>query len=345
MIEIDGSEGEGGGQIVRSSLALAAITGKSFCIANVRAGRKKTGLKRQHLTCVKAARTICGAETEGEALGSGKLTFVPGKVTSGAYKFSIGTAGSTILVAQTVLPALMLAEGDSKVTVEGGTHNDMAPFFEFFARTYLPFVNQLGPTVSANLESHGFYPNGGGVIQLSIQPASRLHGIELLERSGQLKPTVRAIVSALPLHIAEREVDTVRRRLGWPTNSTDILNVDSPKGPGNAVIGMMQFDNVCECVMSLGRRGVTAEQVAKRNVKSIKNYLESDMPVGEHLADQLLLPMGLAAARGSASRFRTVPLTEHSRTHIRILKMFLDIDIRVTEIEGGVQVDLNSAEP
>ena len=158
MINIDGSQGEGGGQIIRSALALAAVTGKPFTVYNVRAGRKKPGLKRQHVTCVKAARDICGAQVEGDVLQSSKLVFVPGEIKPGEYQFSIGTAGSSSLVAQTVLPALMMAQAPSKVTVEGGTHNEFAPPYDFLERVYLRQVTKMGPQFAINIETYGILP-------------------------------------------------------------------------------------------------------------------------------------------------------------------------------------------
>ena len=162
MIEIDGSFGEGGGQIIRSSLALSAVTGRPFHIANIRAGRKKPGLKLQHVTAVKAATRICNARTEGAELQASEITFEPQPIVGGHYDFKISTAGSVTLVAQTVLPALMLAEQPSTLTFEGGTHNPWAPPFDFLQRSFLPQLNKFGPRVNVKLERPGFFPNGGG---------------------------------------------------------------------------------------------------------------------------------------------------------------------------------------
>ena len=337
MIEIDGAKGEGGGQIVRSSLALSAITGKPFTILNVRAGRKKPGLKRQHVTCVKAAAEICDASVDGAILGSNHLTFFPSKLKSDEYHFKIGTAGSAPLVAQTVLPALMLAEGPSKIIVEGGTHNPMAPCYDYLERVYFPQVQKMGPQINANLKAYGFYPAGGGKIEITIAPVERLNGLELVGEFGKYSPKVTAIVSSLPAHIGEREVDTIRRKMGWSQKCTEVIEVKKPKGPGNAVLIELIGKNVTEIFFALGERGVRAEQVAKNALKETKRFLACNVPVGEHLADQLLLPMGLAAEHGATSQFKTVPLSDHSQTHKDLLKMFLDVSIE-SEETGESQV-------
>jgi RNA 3'-terminal phosphate cyclase (ATP) len=161
MLTIDGSQSEGGGQVLRSSLALSLVTGRPFAIENIRAGRKKPGLLRQHLTAVLAAAEVSAAEVEGAALASRRLLFRPGRVRAGDYAFRVGTAGSATLVLQTVLPALLLAEGESTLTLEGGTHNPMAPPVDFLENAYLPLVNRLGPRVKVQLVRPGFYPAGG----------------------------------------------------------------------------------------------------------------------------------------------------------------------------------------
>jgi RNA 3'-terminal phosphate cyclase (ATP) len=179
---IDGSEGEGGGQVLRSSLSLSMITGRPFKIKNIRSGRKKPGLMRQHLTCVKAAAEICNAKINSAELGSQELFFIPGEVKAGRYHFPIGTAGSTNLVAQTVIPALMLGDAPSKILLEGGTHNVHAPTFDFLQHSFLPILKKMGVEVKANLHSHGFYPAGGGKVEFEIQPVQKLKALELLER-------------------------------------------------------------------------------------------------------------------------------------------------------------------
>lgn len=338
MIEIDGSLGEGGGQIIRSSLALSAVTGKPFSIKNIRAGRKKSGLKRQHVTCVNAAREICGGAAIGAELNSSELTFIPGPIQTRSFHFKIGTAGSTTLVAQTVLPALMLADKPSSIVVEGGTHNPGGPPFDFFDRVYLPQIQKMGPSIKAKIERYGFYPAGGGKIKIEIQPNGSLLGLSLMKRKQKTKAKLMALVSNLPLHIAQRELDVIRRKGKWHESECYPIEIKDSFGPGNVV--MMEFNsgNVNEIITGYGSPGVPAENVARKTYRDARPYLAWDYPVGEHLADQLLLPMGLAAAQGNAvaSEFVTGPLSLHATTHIDILKRFLDIEVSVEEIELGV---------
>jgi len=213
LIRIDGSSGEGGGQILRSSLSLSLATGKPFRIENIRAKRERPGLLRQHLTAVLAASEIGGAEVEGATLGSKTLTFIPGTVQSGKHRFVIGTAGSSTLVFQTILPALMMNAGPSSITIEGGTHNQAAPPFDFLEKCFLPVINRLGPKVSVNLQRYGFYPAGGGCFTATVEPCERLSAIDLTERGDMIRRSVLAIVANLSPAIARREIDTVAHLL------------------------------------------------------------------------------------------------------------------------------------
>ena len=215
FIEIDGGQGEGGGQVVRSSLTLSVATGRPVRVANVRAGRKKPGLLRQHLTAVRAAAAVGAAEVQGDALGSTALSFRPTGVVPGAFRFAVGTAGSATLVLQTVLPVLLTADRPSRLTLEGGTHNPFAPPFEFLDRAFLPPVNRMGPRVVATLEACGFFPAGGGRFTVEVTPAPRLTGLELLERGEPVGHNAVAVVANLDPRIADRELAVVAERLGW----------------------------------------------------------------------------------------------------------------------------------
>lgn len=333
MLTIDGSQGEGGGQILRSSVALAAVTGTPMRITNIRAGRKKSGLKRQHATAVNAAARICGAEITGATPGSSELTFLPGKITPGDYRFSMGTAGSTTLVLQTVLPILLNADAPSTVILEGGTHNPSAPPFDFLANAYLPLLQRMGPNVEARLESPGFYPAGGGRLFVSVDPVASWQPLQLIERGKLIDRSVRALVSNLPEHIGERECDVVRRKFQWKlSDDSGVVSVDSP-GPGNVVLIELRYENVTEVFIAFGEKGRKAEQVARDVARQAQRYLKTTVPVGEHLADQLMLPMAMACASGAGpSVFRTMALTDHSTTHINIIREFLDVEIAVEEL-------------
>lgn len=327
MITIDGSSGEGGGQILRTSLALSLVTGKPFRIDHIRAGRKNPGLLRQHLTAVNAATGISRAEVTGASIGSKELTFAPGSVEPGEYAFAVGTAGSTTLVLQTVLPALLTANGASRVTLEGGTHNPFAPPFDFLARSFLPLVNRMGPTVSAKLEQPGFYPAGGGKFSVSIEPASRLKRLDLSERGEIIGRRAVAIVANLPRSVAERELEVIARKMSWPKEGLRAESVANSRGPGNVVMIEIESRNVTEVFTGFGERGVRAEAVADRAVKEARRYLAADVAAGEYLADQLLIPMGMA---GGGS-FTTLPLSRHSTTNIAVIGKFLDAGISIEQ--------------
>lgn len=331
MIRIDGSTGEGGGQMLRSALSLSLVTGKAFRMENIRAKREKPGLLRQHLTAVLAACEIASALVEGATLGSKTLTFTPGSVRSGNYHFAIGTAGSGTLVFQTILPALMTASGRSEITIEGGTHNMQAPPLDFLEKAFLPVINSLGPKIEIRLEKYGFYPAGGGRFIATIEPCERLSPIQLLERGEIERRSAVAIVANLPRSIAQREIDTVVKLLNWDAGSLQIVETRNSIGPGNVVLVELASTNVTEVFCGFGRIGASAESVASEATDAIRSYLVSGAVAGEHLADQLLLPFALAG--GGA--FTAEKLNLHSRTNMEIIRSFLRVDF-VTSQEGAL---------
>jgi RNA 3'-terminal phosphate cyclase (ATP) len=325
---IDGSHGEGGGQIVRSSLALSLVTGRPVVIENIRAGREKSGLMRQHLTAVRAAAEVGNAKLAGDDIGSQSLSFHPGKVRPGSYTFSVGTAGSATLVLQTVLPALLIANETSRLTLEGGTHNAWAPPFDFLVKAFFPLVGRLGPGVTAQLERHGFFPAGGGRFHVVVEPVPQLRGLTLMDRGDDGDRRVIALVSKLPIQIAERELDTICRKTNWPPIARCVCEVTDSPGPGNVVMIEIDSQHVTEVFTGFGRHGVKAEHVAEETLREARVYLAAGVPVGPYLSDQILLPLGIAAWQsGAASKFRTLPLTRHATTHIEILRQFLGIRI------------------
>lgn len=340
ILPIDGSRGEGGGQIVRSSLALALVTNQPVTIDHIRAGRTKPGLLLQHLAALNAAVEVCGGTAKGAGLGSRSLTFEPGPVRAGEYHFRVGSAGSATLVVQTVLPALMLADGPSTLLVEGGTHNPWAPPFDFLARAFVPLVNRMGPRVRLELERHGFFPAGGGRVRVQIEPAAVLAGFDLCDRGERIDRRARVLLSNLPEHIARREVDAIVEKTGWERGACSIEEVPAA-GPGNVVLLEIASANVTEVFTAFGQKGVKAERVAADAAGQALEYLGAEVPVGPYLADQLLLPLGISAWRhagahglGSQSHkrggsFRTLPLSGHSTTHIELLREFLGISIEV----------------
>lgn len=285
---------------------------------------------RQHLTAVQAAVQVGNADAEGVSIGSQELVFAPQTVKSGQFTFSIGTAGSVTLVLQTVLPALMLASEPSKIVLEGGTHNPFAPPYDFLARSFLPLVNKMGVTVSTDLENYGFYPAGGGKFTVSIDPASRLKGYDLTERGEIIYREARAIVANLPGAIGHRECKVIGEMLNWSKDNLKVVEAKNATGPGNVVIIEIGMTQVTEVFTGFGERGVLAETVAKQAAKEANEYLSADVPVGVHLADQLMIPFALA----KSGSFVTMPLSQHSITNMKVIQLFLDTKIKVEEIEN-----------
>ena len=318
-IHIDGAMGEGGGQILRSALALSMISGRPFRIERIRANRPKPGLMRQHLTAVQAAAAVSGAQVVGAEVGSETVEFVPGAVRPGTYAFSIGTAGSTTLVLQTVLPALIIAEGPSRLVIEGGTHNHAAPTVRFLQRAFLPVLERMGPRVSVAVEKHGFYPAGGGRIAIEIEPSARLVPLQLVDRGEITARRAIATVAGLPGDIAKRELGEIAQRLGWTDDQLRIEQLPDREGPGNIVSIEVESAALVEVFTGFGRRGVSAEHVGLDVAKQAGAYLAQPAPVWHHLADQLLVPMAVAGA----GVIRTCPLSNHGRTNLAVIEAFL----------------------
>jgi RNA 3'-terminal phosphate cyclase (ATP) len=325
MLTLDGSFGEGGGQILRTSLSLSLVSGRPFRIVNVRAGRSRPGLGRQHLAAVRAAAEIGSARVTGDSVGSPDLTFRPAAPTAGDYTFDIGTAGSTTLVLQTVLPALITLPERSSLVLRGGTHNPFAPPFDFVSLAFLPLLQRMGSRVAVGMKRPGFYPAGGGEIGVTIEPGAALSGLDIPERGEIEKIGARAMVSKLPVHIAEREVKTVAKKLSLENDALEIEDVPNPAGPGNVVMVEVRSRHVTEMFTGFGRRGVPAEKVAGDVARSALRYIKANVPVGEHLADQLLVPMALAG-KGS---FRAFGPTSHTMTNAEVIQRFLDVVVEI----------------
>jgi RNA 3'-terminal phosphate cyclase (ATP) len=322
MIKIDGSMGEGGGQILRTSLGLSLLTGEPVQLDGIRAGRRKPGLMRQHLTAVRAAVEVGAARVEGDAIGSKALTFRPGKAQAGEYHFAVGTAGSATLVLQTVLPALVLADGPSVLTLEGGTHNPMAPPLDFLERAFLPLLARMGARVTVSLERPGFYPAGGGLFRAEIEPVEggKLRPLSLMERGELLGRRGRALVARLPREIGERELGVLSKKLGWLEEDLAVEAYPESRGPGNMVAAELRYEQVTEMFVGFGERGVPAPTVARRVVDQVKRYLKASAPVGRYLADQLIIPLALA---GEGS-FRTLALSRHTSTNMEVVGRFIE---------------------
>ena len=328
MLTIDGSFGEGGGQILRTALSLSMITGTPFRIENVRAKRKKPGLLRQHLTCVQASAQISSAKVKGAELGATAFSFEPGVIRGNTYDFAIGSAGSTALVFQTILPALLRADAPSHVTFSGGTHNPAAPTFDYLERVYLPLLARMGADIEIKLHKAGFYPAGGGSWHARIAPAAKLTPL-VLERAGEATSRrIMAAVANLDIDIAIREASAVAHRLSWPPETIEARTVKAD-GHGNVVAVEIAYEYVTEMVTSFGARDISADMVASNAADEVCSYLAAQVPVGPHLADQLLLPCALAGG----GTYITMAPTEHTRTNIATIEKFLAVEINLAQLD------------
>ena len=340
LIELDGSHGEGGGQILRTALALSMCTGTPLRIDRIRAKRPNPGLMRQHLTCVLAAQEVCGATVVGAELGAQTLEFRPGRVHAGDYRFAVGTAGSCTLVLQTVLPPLMLADGPSRLHLSGGTHNPMAPPFHFLQRSFAPLIRRAGAGLDLTLRRHGFFPAGGGEIDAVVTPADggRLRPFDLLERGEPLEAFGEALAPALPRGVAERELEALGCLTGWDSLQLRVVPARQNEGPGNTLMLTLGHEQVTEVFVAFGERGVTAEDVARQAFAELRAYQASTGAAGPHLADQLALPLALAVAgSGRPAAYTCTELTEHSRTNFGVIERFLDVrfDTRLEVSRAG----------
>lgn len=321
MIELDGAQGEGGGQILRTALTLSMITGRPFRMTKIRANRPKPGLMRQHLAAVQASGRICGADTSQVQAGTQTLTFIPGAIKGGDYAFAIGTAGSCTLVLQTLLPALLFADAPSTVKLSGGTHNSMAPPVHFLQRAYGRVLRQMGAEVDITLKRFGFYPAGGGEVVAAITPCAQLRHIDLTLRGERHDGYAESFIAGVPASVAERELSVIGAGMGWGEQQLRHRRLPGEQGPGNALLVTLENEHVTEVFVGFGEKAVRAETVARHVLDEVREYIASGAAVGEHLADQLMLPMALA---GGGS-FTATRLSQHATTNASVITRFLPV--------------------
>jgi RNA 3'-phosphate cyclase len=330
-IDIDGSEGEGGGQMLRSSLALSVLTRKPVRFNNIRAKRSKPGLQAQHLASVQAAAMICQATVTGDQIGSQQVSFRPGPVQSGDYFFKIGTAGATALVLQTVyLPLLLKGQGPSSVRIEGGTHALAAPSGEYLTITWAGYLRELGAQIEVKINKPGFFPKGGGLLQAIITPGRTLSPLiasDLLETSQGRVECLALVGGKLPISIGERIVKQSIDRLGAACIGR-IVEFPQAKSPGVVATIIDYRSSVSSVFYGLGARGKPSEAVADEAIDAYLAHRETGCPVDPHAADQVLLP--LAFAQGE-SAYRVSATTQHLLTQRDIIQRF---DPRCIEIVG-----------
>jgi len=336
MIEIDGSVGEGGGEVLRSALSLSCLTGKGFRIVDIRKNRQKPGLMRQHLVAVQSAARISAAEVAGDTLGSSQLSFLPGAVRSGDYSFDIGTAGSATLVLQTVIPPLLAAHGKSTITVAGGTHVPFSPSWNYFSEVFWPAITRLGVRGELSLGSCGFYPKGGGRISCRVHPLAVPSALSLTERGRLLRVTGTAAVGNLPLSIAERElrsaVSLLEKELGRDVPIDPETKELRVFGQGTFIFLRGEYEHAVAGFTALGERGKPAERVGEEAALEFLEHHRTGMPVDPHLADQLVLYLARAEA---PSVFATSRITTHLETNLLVAGYFLDVTTGITGEMGG----------
>lgn len=334
-IELDGSFGEGGGQILRTSLALSLVTGKPFHLRNVRANRPKPGLQPQHLMCVRAAATIGQAQVRGASKGSCDLVFEPGTIVPGNYHFAIGTAGATGLVLQTLyLPLALDTDKPSEVTISGGTHVKAAPCFHFLEATWRTYLESFGLRVKLQMIRPGFYPRGGGTIRAIIQPIQELKGFVYREEYRPEQVKILSAVASLPEEIAERQAHRAEKRLKSSEHDLKLkIHQESwESGPGTLLALTLDTRPAPTLFFGLGERGKKAERVADEAVEQALEFLETDKPtVDFHSADQIILPLALARGRSS---YAVAKVTRHLTTNAAVIQQFIDRKVLIEGPEG-----------
>lgn len=331
MLDIDGSSGEGGGQVLRTALTLSLLTSTPFHLFHIRARRSKPGLRPQHLAAVRAAGSISEAGIEGDCIGSAELRFSPGEIRPGQFHFDIGTAGSTSLLLQTILLPLSRARRPSHITALGGTHNRWSPCFHYLELQWKPFLEKLGLDLELHLERAGFYPRGGGCVKARVRPSGELQPLWLEKRGRLQEISAISAVAGLPRRIAERQREEALRRLQpWAALTRIRVEELESRSPGTFLLLLARFQEGQACYFSLGEKGKPAETVAAEAAEALKFLLNSQAGIDEFLADQLILPLALAAGR---SHYTTPRVTQHLLTQADIVRCFLPVEI---QIEGAL---------
>ncbi len=321
MLEIDGSYGEGGGQILRTALSLSCLLKKPFKIFNIRSGRKRPGLMPQHLGCVQALTLISGAKVRGDGIGSTELVFEPGDAKPGEYLFDIGTAGSTTLLLQAVLPPLIFQKERSRIILTGGTHVPFSPAYHFVSDVFIPMLSNIGITLQASILQYGFYPKGGGRISIEIYPSEKIKALTLAEKAETKKVSGISVVSDLPLSIADRQKNAALEVIGRSglTAEIETFKVTS-YSPGTFLFLKAWTKDCLAGFSSLGERGKKAETVGEEAAEEFLHYYRTATSLDRHLADQIVLYLARA---GNESSFTTSSVTEHLLTNLWIIEKFL----------------------
>jgi RNA 3'-terminal phosphate cyclase (ATP) len=334
MIEIDGSYGEGGGQILRTALSLSSLLKEPFRIVNIRKNRKKPGLQPQHLMAVKACAEITGARLDGAFQGSTELIFEPGQTRFGRFEFDIGTAGSTSLLLQALLLPLVFSGGSSELILKGGTHVPMSPPFDYINEVFLPTLQRLGVKCRAEIDAYGFYPRGGGLVRAFIEPSEAIVQTDFISRGNLNKVKLTSAVCGLPVSIAERQRDAALEVLKGFQVETEIKELHSFAGArGTFVFILASYENSLAGFSAIGERGKRAEAVgAEAAYQLLEHGKAGEYALDPHLADQVVLYLALTQAPCS---FTTSQITEHLCTNLWVLERFLRLSYKVEGEKGG----------
>jgi RNA 3'-terminal phosphate cyclase (ATP) len=331
-ILIDGSYGEGGGQIIRSALSLSMTTGRPFRLTNVRANRSKPGLAHQHVTAVRASAKIAAAHVDGAELGARQFSFTPGPVRPGVYRFDIGTAGAATLVLQTLLPALARVDGTSTLVITGGTHVPWSPPFHYLERVFSPLLRRLGFYCDLAIRRWGFYPKGGGEIEATITAANPEAAVGLDEPFHLESVSGISAGSRLPEHVRLRQARQLETRCQRAGIRADVAVIDvAALSPGSFAFLCAQGHSSAAGFSSLGERGKPAERVAEEAADGLFSFLASKAALDAHLADQILIYLAMIPG---AHRFTVAAVTEHLLTNVWITERFLPVRF---EVEGGLR--------
>lgn len=332
MLEIDGSHGEGGGQILRTALSLSCLLKKPFRIFNIRTGRKRPGLMPQHLSCVRALILISNAKAHGDVIGSTELVFEPSDPKAGEYFFDIGTAGSTTLLLQAVLPTLIFQRDHSRITLTGGTHVPFSPSYHFVSDVFMPILAKLGITLHASILQYGFYPRGGGKISIEVSPSSKVKALTLVDKAEPLKMSGISVVSDLPLNIADRQKNAALEAIGRSGLTAEIETYKvTSYSPGTFLFLKARTQDCLAGFSSLGERGKRAETVGKEAAEELLNYHRTTACLDHYLSDQIVLYLANA---DSESSFTTSGITEHLLTNLWIIEKFLGIRYSIQGEKG-----------
>ena len=331
MLTIDASMGEGGGQILRSSLALSAICQQPITLQNIRAKRSTPGLQAQHLCAVRAAARVCNAQIQGDELRSMEISFHPQAIQGGYYEFDIGTAGSCSLVLQTVLLMFLHARCQAELRIAGGTHNPWSPSMDFMRFAFLPLLRRMGAEIDVEIEQYGFYPRGGGSLHVRIDSSCFDGSLDLLERGRRVDMHSLITTVNLPTNIAEREENRLRTKLGLKKKQQTYIEINDAHCEGNFVSVVVQSEHVTECFGEPARRGVQAERIADKVAKQVKKYVKDSAPVGEYLADQLMLPALLAGG----GQYLATHASMHSSTNADVIALFCGDKVQISEQTPG----------